>query len=121
MNYDIRNRNGESITREDESQILDTISKWLDRDVRDKVLDLQHADEYPHEMVAQMKALGLFGATISQEYPGMGLPGSTYAKFEECETFSHSALLRRSGPFTLTLQFLLLSAGSQPFLQTSNT
>lgn len=68
MNNDIQNRYGESITREDESQILDTISKWLDRDVRDKVLDLEHADEYP----------------------GMGLPGSTYAKFEECETFSHS-------------------------------
>ena len=46
MNHDIQNRYGESITREDESQILDTISKWLDRDVRDKVLDLEHADEY---------------------------------------------------------------------------
>lgn len=74
------NRNGETITTEDESQILDTILKWLDRDVRDKVLDLEHADEYPHEMVEQMKALGLFGATISQTYGGMGLPSSTYAK-----------------------------------------
>ena len=74
------NRNGETITTEDESQILDTILKWLDRDVRDKVLDLEHADEYPHEMVEQMKALGLFGATISQTYGGMGLPCSTYAK-----------------------------------------
>ena len=74
------NRNGETITTEVESQILDTILKWLDRDVRDKVLDLEHADEYPHEMVEQMKALGLFGATISQTYGGMGLPSSTYAK-----------------------------------------
>ena len=74
------NRNGETITTEDESQILDTILKWLDRDVRDKVLDLEHADEYPHEMVEQMKTLGLFGATISQTYGGMGLPCSTYAK-----------------------------------------
>ena len=76
----LSNRHGETITSEDESRILDTIQKWLDRDVRDKVLKLEHSDEYPHEMVEQMKALGLFGATISQTYGGMGLPGSTYAK-----------------------------------------
>ena len=32
------NRAGEIITREDERQLLDTVQKWLDRDVRDKVL-----------------------------------------------------------------------------------
>ena len=77
---DLRNRNGEITSTEDEALILDTISRWLSRDVRDKVLELEHADEYPHEMVEQMKQLGLFGATISQEYGGMGLPSSTYAR-----------------------------------------
>ena len=74
------NRAGEIITREDERQLLDTVQKWLDRDVRDKVLELEHADDYPHEMVEQMKALGLFGATIGQVYGGLGLPAGTYAK-----------------------------------------
>lgn len=77
---ELRNRNGETISTEDEAQILVAIAKWLDRDVKDKVLQLEHADEYPHEMVAQMKDLGLFGATIGQQYGGMGLPSSTYAK-----------------------------------------
>jgi len=77
---ELRNRNGEFIDEDDERQILDSINRWLDRDVRDNVLALEHADEYPHEMVAQMKNLGLFGATISQRYGGMGLPSSTYAK-----------------------------------------
>ncbi len=76
----LRNRDGETTTTEEETQILDSISKWLSRDVKDKVLELEHADEYPYEMVEQMKALGLFGATISREYGGMGLPASTYAK-----------------------------------------
>ena len=80
MDNQIHNRNGESISIEDENQILDSVQKWLDRDVKDKVLELDHADEYPHEMVEQMKAMGLFGATISQVYGGMGLPSSTYAK-----------------------------------------
>ncbi len=69
-----------AITREDETQILDSIQRWLDKDVKPHVLRLEHADEYPHEMVAQMKEFGLFGATIPPEYGGLGLPASTYAK-----------------------------------------
>ena len=69
-----------SVSAADEAQIFDAIDKWLDRDVRDKVMALEHADEYPHEMVAQMKELGLFGATISPDYGGLGLPAGTYAK-----------------------------------------
>jgi alkylation response protein AidB-like acyl-CoA dehydrogenase len=63
-----------------EAQLLDSIRKWLDKDVRPHVLRLEHADEYPHEMVEQMKELGLFGATIPEEYGGLGLSASTYAK-----------------------------------------
>jgi alkylation response protein AidB-like acyl-CoA dehydrogenase len=64
----------------DERQMLDAISRWLERDVRPKVRDLEREDVYPAEMVERMKELGLFGATIPQEYGGLGLPATTYAK-----------------------------------------
>jgi alkylation response protein AidB-like acyl-CoA dehydrogenase len=64
----------------DEAQILDAISRWLERDVRPKAHALEHDDVYPEAMVAQMKELGLFGATIPPAYGGLGLPASTYAK-----------------------------------------
>jgi len=64
----------------DEAQMLDAVSRWLERDVRPKVRELEHDDVYPEEMVERMKALGLFGATIPQEYGGLGLPAVTYAK-----------------------------------------
>ena len=64
----------------DDSQMLDAIWRWLERDVRAKVRALEHDDVYPEEMVEQMKKLGLFGATIPQEYGGLGLPAGTYAK-----------------------------------------
>ena len=48
--------------------------------MRPHVLELEHADTYPAEMVEQMKALGLFGATIAQEYGGLGLSATTYAQ-----------------------------------------
>ncbi len=43
-------------------------------------MQLEHADEYPHALVEQMKELGLFGATISPEFGGMGLSATTYGK-----------------------------------------
>jgi alkylation response protein AidB-like acyl-CoA dehydrogenase len=64
----------------EETQILDAIGRWLERDVRPKARELEKKDEYPEKMVEQMKSLGLFGATIPEAYGGLGLPASTYAK-----------------------------------------
>src|SRR5262245_14326909 len=64
----------------DEHQILDSLTRWLDRDVRPHARELEKRDEYPDAMVEQMKALGLFGATIAPQYGGLGLGASTYAK-----------------------------------------
>ena len=70
----------EPISTEDEASMLAAIDRWLERDVRDQVAGLEQADQYPHEMVQQMRELGLFGATIPAEYGGLGLPAGTYAK-----------------------------------------
>jgi butyryl-CoA dehydrogenase len=65
---------------EDERAILDSIEQWVEKEVRPIARKFDQADEYPHELVEQMKELGLFGATIGQQYGGLGLPASTYAK-----------------------------------------
>ncbi len=67
----------------EEIALLDSIERWLERDVRPRVMALEHDDIYPHEMVEQMKELGLFGATIAPEYGGLGLKASTYARIVE--------------------------------------
>ena len=73
-------RSASLIDDAEEQQMLDAIEKWLERDVRPHVLELEHGDVYPEIMVEQMKALGLFGATISPDYGGLGLSARTYAK-----------------------------------------
>jgi alkylation response protein AidB-like acyl-CoA dehydrogenase len=64
----------------EEAQLLDAIDRWVERSVRPVVREFDHADRYPAGIVEQMKQLGLFGATISQEYGGLGLPAATYAR-----------------------------------------
>ena len=69
--------------QEQEELILDGIERFLERDVRPYVSELEAGDIYPEEIVIKMKELGLFGATISAEYGGLGLPATTYAKIVE--------------------------------------
>jgi len=63
-----------------ETEILDAIDRWCEREVAPHVMALEHGDIWPEKMVAQMKALGLFGATISPQYGGLGLPAGLYAR-----------------------------------------
>jgi alkylation response protein AidB-like acyl-CoA dehydrogenase len=65
---------------DDDHQILDTIERWVDRELKPIVREYDHDDRYPHQVVEQMKELGLFGATVAPEYGGLGLPSATYAK-----------------------------------------
>src|ERR1700722_18334829 len=64
----------------DEALLLDTIDRWLEKEVRPVVKEHDHADRWPAEIVQQMREFGLFGATVSPEYGGLGLPAVTYAR-----------------------------------------
>jgi alkylation response protein AidB-like acyl-CoA dehydrogenase len=63
--------------------ILDTIDAFLARDVAPHVHSLEHDDIYPEAIVARMRELGLFGATIDTTHGGLGLPCNTYADIVE--------------------------------------
>jgi alkylation response protein AidB-like acyl-CoA dehydrogenase len=65
---------------EEEDEILDVIDRWVEKEVRPIARRFDQADEYPHDLVEQMKELGLFGATIGQEWGGLGLSASAYAR-----------------------------------------
>ena len=61
----------EHFTADDEIQILDSIGNWLDKEVRPVVKHFDHEDEYPEDLVAQMKDLGLFSLMYPVEHGGL--------------------------------------------------
>jgi alkylation response protein AidB-like acyl-CoA dehydrogenase len=68
---------------EQEALILQSVDRFLERDVRPVAHALEKNDTYPAEIVEKLKTLGLFGATIAPEYGGLGLSAAIYAKIVE--------------------------------------
>ncbi len=60
--------------------VIEAVRRFVDRDVIPVASDLEHRDEYPHQLVATMRELGLFGATIPVEHGGLGLSFESYAR-----------------------------------------
>jgi len=62
------------------NEILAAVDRWLEREVAPQVMKLEHEDAWPAAMVETMAKLGLFGATISPQYGGLGLSAGTYTQ-----------------------------------------
>lgn len=68
------------IDPEEEQAFMDAIQKWIDRSVKPVVMEHDHEDKWPEQLVGEMADMGLFGATIGEEYGGLGMPATSYAK-----------------------------------------
>jgi butyryl-CoA dehydrogenase len=64
-------------------ELVSTIRAWVRKDVIPRASEFEHADEFPTDMVAQMREFGLFGATIPEQYGGLDLDVMTYARLIE--------------------------------------
>jgi butyryl-CoA dehydrogenase len=60
------------------AEMIDTVRRFVAREVIPVASDLEHADTYPEAIVEQMKDLGLFGITMPVEHGGLGLDLLTY-------------------------------------------
>jgi alkylation response protein AidB-like acyl-CoA dehydrogenase len=64
---------------EDQSEILKAVRTFVDEQIIPVAQELEHADEYPQDIVDGLKELGVFGLTIPEEYGGLGESLLTYA------------------------------------------
>jgi len=64
--------------------IIGTIRKFVEKEVMPVASELEHRNEYPYELVRQMKEMGLFGLNIPEQYGGAEVDTTTFAMvFEE--------------------------------------
>src|SRR6476469_4126664 len=63
--------------------ILEMVRQFVDEQIIPQAEHYDAADEFPAQIVEQMRELGLFGVTIAEEYGGMGLDLTTYAMIVE--------------------------------------
>jgi len=62
-----------------QQEILATVHTFVEREIIPVATELEHADEYPAEIVKGMTELGLFGLMIPEEFGGLGESLLTYA------------------------------------------
>ena len=64
---------------DDQTAILAAVRTFVDEKILPVATELEHADEYPTEIVEGLKELGMFGLMIPEEYDGLGESLLTYA------------------------------------------
>jgi alkylation response protein AidB-like acyl-CoA dehydrogenase len=68
---------------DEQRAICDMVRQFADEQIIPNAEHFDHEDEFPQDIVEQMKELGLFGVTIPEEYGGMGLDLTTYVMIVE--------------------------------------
>lgn len=64
---------------DDQTEIIKAVRSFVEKEILPVATELEHADEYPQEIVDGLKELGIFGLTIPEEYDGLGESLLTYA------------------------------------------
>jgi len=64
--------------------IVKTVRQFVEREVMPVASAMEHRDEYPHGLVGQMAAMGLFGLNVPEEFGGADVDTTTFTMvFEE--------------------------------------
>ena len=64
---------------DEQRDILRTVRAFVDREVIPHASALEHADEFPADIVEGMREMGLFGLRVPEAYGGLGVSLLTYA------------------------------------------
>ncbi|MBO0790344.1 MAG: acyl-CoA dehydrogenase family protein [Ktedonobacteraceae bacterium] len=63
--------------------LVEEVRRFVDREVLPVAHDLEQSDRYPVELVHKLRQMGIFSATIPEEYGGLGCDFVTYVQLVE--------------------------------------
>jgi alkylation response protein AidB-like acyl-CoA dehydrogenase len=96
----------------EEQAVVSTVAEFVDREVRPVARGLEHANEYPDKLIAQMKALGIYGLAIPEPYGEAPVSTPCYAEVTAELARGWMSLAGAMGGHTVVAK-LLLNFGSE--------
>jgi len=58
---------------EEQQMFRDVLRQFVDSEIKPVARDMEQSGQYPHEIVAKMAEMGLFGITVGADYGGLDL------------------------------------------------
>jgi alkylation response protein AidB-like acyl-CoA dehydrogenase len=92
----------------EESFLVATVRKFVDRDVRPNVRDVEHANEYPDKWIEQMKQIGIYGLAVPEEYGGSPVSVPCYVQVTEELARGWMSLAGAMGGHTVVAKLLTM-------------
>ena len=68
---------------DDEVYLVATVRRFVDREVKPFVREMEHANEYPERWIEQMKAIGIYGLAVPEEFGGTPVSMPCYVRVTE--------------------------------------
>jgi alkylation response protein AidB-like acyl-CoA dehydrogenase len=68
---------------DERAMLIDEIRRFVEREVLPAARVLEHGDIYPEALIDKLRQMGVFSATVPEEYGGLGLDFATYTRIVE--------------------------------------
>jgi alkylation response protein AidB-like acyl-CoA dehydrogenase len=92
---------------EEELEYIRLVREFVRREVIPVARELEHANEYPEKLIEQMKAIGIFGLAVPEEYGGAEVSTACYVGVTEELARGWMSLAGAMGGHTVVAKLLV--------------
>lgn len=93
---------------EEETMLVATVRAFIDREVKPRVREVEHANEYPEVWIEQMKQIGIYGLAVPEEYGGSPVSMPCYVEVTQELSRGWMSLAGAMGGHTVVAKLLVL-------------
>jgi alkylation response protein AidB-like acyl-CoA dehydrogenase len=93
---------------DEENMLVETVRAFVDREVKPTVREVEHANEYPHAWIEQMKRIGIYGLAIPEEYGGSPVSMPCYVEVTQQLSRGWMSLAGAMGGHTVVAKLMTL-------------
>ncbi|MDF2893844.1 MAG: acyl-CoA dehydrogenase [Rhodococcus erythropolis] len=93
---------------DEETFLIETVRRFVDREVKPTVQEVEHANEYPEKWIDQMKQIGIYGLAIPEEFGGSPVSMPCYAQVTQELSRGWMSLAGAMGGHTVVAKLISL-------------